>query len=71
MERNEKGWLVRLRAPAIDGKANEALVEFMSEVLGIAKGKIVLVKGHTARVKCLLIEAEEVNVIQQLEKALK
>lgn len=71
IERKDEVWVVRLRAPAVDGKANEALVEYLSTVLRIAKSKIVLVKGHTARVKCLQIEAEEEKVIPQLEKALK
>lgn len=70
VERNGSDWVIRLRAPAIDGKANEALVEYMAETLQLSKSKIALVKGHTARVKCLSIDAEAETVLKQLENAL-
>jgi uncharacterized protein YggU (UPF0235/DUF167 family) len=70
LEQAEHGWVVFLRAPAIDGKANEALVEFLSEILEIPVSKIILRKGHTSRVKCLEIPGEEGEITQRLLKAL-
>ncbi|CAN5662273.1 hypothetical protein BH11BAC1_BH11BAC1_05440 [soil metagenome] len=63
-------WQIRLKAPAIDGKANEHLVEFLSEVLGISKSKIRLKKGQTSRIKCLDIEADEQLIYSKLEASI-
>lgn len=52
-------WIVKIKAPAVDGKANEQLAEFLSEILKIPKSKIQLKKGVTSRIKCLEIDADE------------
>ena len=63
-------WQIRLKALAIDGKANEHLMEYLSEVLGVSKSKIILKKGHTARIKCLEIEMDEALVNSRLNGSL-
>lgn len=56
-KRNEIKWLdedtvkIKLTAPAVDGKANKALVDFLSEQLDVSKSKIQIVRGLTARMK--------------------
>ncbi len=56
-KKNEIKWLdedtvkVKITAPAVDGKANKALVEFLSEELKVAKSQIEIVRGLTARMK--------------------
>lgn len=70
VERIGEEWKVRLRAPAVDGKANEALVEFLAEVLQLPRSRVQLRKGHTARIKCLEIDAQEGEVTAMLMKAL-
>ncbi len=47
---------VKIKAPPRDGEANEAVVEYFSEVLGVAKAKIFLVCGESSRQKDLLVE---------------
>ena len=59
-------WQIRLKAPAVDGKANEHLIEFLSGVLDISKSKIILRKGKTSRLKCLEINSEEQSVLEKL-----
>lgn len=71
LEKSGDKWIVHLNAPAVDGKANRRLIEYFSELLHLSKSKIELVKGHTSRLKCLSIEADEVQVLQQLEAATK
>jgi uncharacterized protein (TIGR00251 family) len=61
-------WHIRLKAPASEGKANENLVEYLSEVLNLSKSKIILKKGMTSRVKCLEIMMEENDVLSRLDK---
>ncbi|HEY6406338.1 MAG TPA: DUF167 domain-containing protein [Ktedonobacteraceae bacterium] len=42
---------VRLTAAPVDGAANEALVEFLAERLGMPKRQVVIVRGATSRQK--------------------
>lgn len=46
---------VKLRAPPVDGKANEALVRFLAERLGLHASAIRLVAGATGRRKVIEI----------------
>ena len=59
--------LFSVNAPAIDGRANKRVIEFLSEALQILKSKIVLRKGLTSPVKCLDIDLDEEKVIRALE----
>ena len=48
----EGEWLrVRVKAPPVDGKANDALVKFFAETLGAPKGSVAIVSGDTGRLK--------------------
>jgi len=47
---------VRLRAPPVDGRANQALVRLLAKRLDVAASSIELVSGATARVKQLRVE---------------
>jgi uncharacterized protein (TIGR00251 family) len=47
---------VRLRAPPVEGKANEALRRLLAERLGIATTRIEITGGATARTKRLRVE---------------
>jgi hypothetical protein len=46
---------VRLRAPPVDGAANEELMRFMADALGLRRDAVTLVSGATSRVKRLFI----------------
>lgn len=47
---------IKLRAPAVDGKANAALRSFLSKELNIAERQIVLERGHKSREKIIRID---------------
>jgi hypothetical protein len=52
----EEGVLrVRLRAKAVEGQANEALVRFLAERLGVSRRNVILLRGHTARRKVVAV----------------
>ncbi len=54
--RMEDGGLkIRLTAPPVDGAANEALVKFLADRLGVAKSRVEIVSGHTSREKIVKI----------------
>lgn len=42
---------IRLTAPPVDGRANEALVEFLSAAFGVPKRQVLLEQGETGRQK--------------------
>lgn len=46
---------IRIHAPPVDGKANEALVEFLSDVLEIPAKRVVIVSGESSRSKIVEI----------------
>ena len=55
---------VRLVAPPVEGRANEALVRFLAKTLGLPLRDVRLVGGETSREKRLVIEgvgAEELR----------
>jgi uncharacterized protein (TIGR00251 family) len=46
---------LRIAAPALDGRANDALVAFVAETLGIARNRITVAKGVQSREKLLAV----------------
>lgn len=46
---------IRLTAPPVDGAANEALCKYLSHALGVGRGDIELVAGHTGRNKLVRV----------------
>jgi uncharacterized protein len=48
--------LVRLAAPPVDGAANDALIAFLSERLGIPQRRIVIARGAASRDKTVAID---------------
>jgi len=47
----QKAIKVYLTAPAVDGKANKALIDFLSEYYAVKKSSIKIVRGETSRNK--------------------
>ena len=47
---------VRLRAPAVEGKANDALVEFLAGHYNVKKRDVRIVKGEKGRHKVVEID---------------
>jgi uncharacterized protein (TIGR00251 family) len=47
--------VVRLNAPPVDGRANEALLRFLAGVLGLPPSALALVRGASSRDKVVRI----------------
>jgi uncharacterized protein YggU (UPF0235/DUF167 family) len=47
---------IRINSPPVDNAANRALVEFVAQRLGLAKGRVRLISGATGRRKVLEID---------------
>lgn len=63
---------VRLTAPPVEGKANEALIEFLAKVLGVARSRIEIVAGATGRDKLVsIIDMESADAQALIFKQIK
>lgn len=56
---------VKLRAPPVDGRANEALLEFLAERLGLRSSSLRLVTGATSRRKLVAIAGLSLAEVRQ------
>jgi len=57
---------IRLAAPPVDGKANEALLRFVAETLGLAKSAVLLKSGQTSRHKVLEVTGSTAAAVARL-----
>ena len=53
---------IRLQAQPIEGKANEALVRFLADMLSLPKSAVVITHGHTNRRKVIEVTAPDVTI---------
>lgn len=56
---------VRLTAPPVEGSANKALVEFLSELTGVRKSSISIDSGLKSRDKRVKIEGASVDELER------
>ncbi|WP_322509464.1 DUF167 domain-containing protein [Anaerolinea sp.] len=55
---------IRLTAPPVEGKANEALIDFLSEVLDVPKTSLEIVAGETGRDKIVTVLNLDASTVQ-------
>jgi len=60
---------VRVAAPPVDGKANQALIAFLAEKLGVRKNKVEIVAGEHGLDKIISILDLPAEVVEQRLKA--
>ena len=56
---------IRLTSPPVEGQANQALVDFLSEVLEVPPSHIDIVAGATGRDKLISILDMDASAVQQ------
>jgi len=54
---------IRLQAPPVEGKANQALIRFLSNVLNIPRAQLSIASGETGRDKMILIKGTAKNAL--------
>lgn len=60
---------VRIAAPPVKGKANQELIKFLSNILGVSKSDLTIEKGITSKNKLVAIRGlEQDRVTKLLEK---
>ena len=47
---------IRISAPPVDGKANEALIRFLADAFAVSRQQVSLLSGQSSRQKRLLIQ---------------
>ena len=47
---------IRLAAPPVDGAANDELIRFVAEMLGVARSAVSIAAGQTSRLKTIEVE---------------
>ena len=57
---------VRLQAPALAGRANDALIEFLAQLLKTPKGAVRILNGERSRIKRVEIRGVTKQQIQGL-----
>jgi uncharacterized protein (TIGR00251 family) len=57
---------VRVQAPPVEGKANEALREFLAEQLRVSCRDVEIVSGHTSRWKRVKVDGVTPDAIEAL-----
>lgn len=46
---------LRIQAPAVEGKANQALVKYVAGLFGLRRSRVTIVRGEGSREKTLLL----------------
>lgn len=57
---------IRVTAPPVDGLANEALIDFLSEALDISRRNVCIVSGHSSRTKVVEVSEVDLEVVRRL-----
>lgn len=62
---------IRLQAPPVEGKANKALIRFLSKTLGIPKTTIEIITGETGREKRILIHCQDPQAMKRMKETIQ
>ena len=50
---------VKIRAEAVEGKANKYLLKYLSAMFRLSKSKIEIIKGHASLYKTIALQADD------------
>ena len=59
------GYLVRVTAPPVDGRANDALCRLIARRAGVASSRVTLVRGAKAREKVVSVEGIDAATLRE------
>ena len=60
---------IRLRAPAVEGKANAALIEFLAQSLGLRRSQIAILRGEKSREKIVAVDGMTIEEVKRRTQA--
>jgi uncharacterized protein (TIGR00251 family) len=56
-EQEDGSWVAQIKAPPVDGKANEELIRLVADHFGVRKAQVSIKSGASSRVKRVVIQA--------------
>ena len=62
--KTDDGVKIKITAPPVDGKANKALIEFLSKEFKISKTSIEILRGETSKDKTILFKTTDNGKIE-------
>lgn len=68
--KTDDGVKVKITAQPVEGKANKALIEFLSKHFKIPKSSIEILRGETSKEKTLLIKISDDDKISMIKSVL-
>ncbi len=72
--KSEDGIKIKITAQPIDGKANKALIEFLSKKFKVPKSYFEIIRGETSKDKTVLIKnvsSEKISFINEMLNNIK
>ncbi|HLK34589.1 MAG TPA: DUF167 domain-containing protein [Terriglobales bacterium] len=60
---------ITLTAPPVEGKANQACVEFLAEILNVPRSSVTIVSGQTSRNKVVRITGRTTAEVEERVRA--
>ena len=60
---------VRLQAPPVDGAANEALIAFMADELGVPRRQVRIVSGFGSRNKVMEVSPQALSALDRIRSS--
>lgn len=60
------GIKVRIKAPPVDSRANEALIKYLARELGLRSADVTVVSGHSSRTK--IVEVKGLGMTEIMKK---
>jgi uncharacterized protein len=56
---------ISLTAPPVDGRANEACIEFLAKLLKVPRSSVTIASGHTSRNKVIRVAGATGQYVQE------
>lgn len=59
---------LNIQSPAIEGRANKSLIEFLAKYFSVKKSQVRIKSGETAKIKLIEIDADENFIVKKLKE---
>ena len=66
--KSEDGVKLKITAQPVDGKANKAVIEYLSKNFKIPKTSFEIIRGETSKEKTVLIKCKDEEKLQKLKE---
>jgi uncharacterized protein (TIGR00251 family) len=60
-----EAWKLHVAAPPLDGKANEAIVKYLADLLSVSRGAVRIVSGVTSSRKTIEIDGVSAEAVER------